>query len=189
MNMKAQKMVERIMMNRTVGRKNHCRAGQRDRPQSPRRRRRCPHRADHPAQAIGGHGREDRADHGEPGEEEHPHGDAEDRPEDRVRHGVLDRDQDGDRKDDLADQRQCLRRVLAVQTVVVPADQGQRHQDADAADGADQPALEGVEPEAVLEVEVAQHRDGEQAESDGRKSDEDRLDRADAQDALERRLE
>ena len=52
----------------------------------------------------------------------------------------------------------CPCRVLAVEAVVVPADEWQSHQHADAADGADEPALEGVEAEALLEVEVAQHR-------------------------------
>ena len=76
-------------------------------------------------------------------------------------------------------------RIRAEEAVVVPPDQRQGHQDAQAPDGADQPALERIEMEALLEVEIAQYWDGEQAESDGREGDQAHLDGADAQDPLE----
>ena len=78
----------------------------------------------------------------------------------------------GDRKDHLADEGQCPLRVAAEELVVVPPDKRQGHQHTDTPDGVDQPALEGVEAKSLLEVEIAEHRHGEQSEADGRERDE-----------------
>ena len=147
------------------------------------------HRADHAAEAVGGYRGEHGAHHGEGRQQEHGNRDAEHGPQDGVGHEVLNRRENGDGKDDDADQGQRPCRVLAVEPVVVAPDERQCHQNADAPDGADQPALECVETELLLEVEVAENGHGEQTESDRRKCDETRLDRADAQDPLERRLQ
>ena len=52
----------------------------------------------------------------------------------------------------------------------------------------DRPTLEGVEAEALFQVEIAEDRYGEQPEADGRGRDEHGLDRANAHDPLEGRL-
>ena len=91
----------------------------------------------------------------------------------------------GHRQDDLADERQGLGRVAAVEPVVVAADERQDDQDADAADGADQASAEGVEVVLLLQEEVAEHGSGEEAETHGREADEAHLDGTDAHDSGE----
>ena len=76
-----------------------------------------------------------------------------------------------------------------VQPVVVAADEGQRNEEAETADGADQAAAKGVQPELLLQEEVAQHRLGEQTESHGGEGDQAHLHRSDPHDAGERGLQ
>ena len=85
---------------------------------------------DHSPQPVGSDRHQDGADHGEGRQQEHRDRHADDRPQGGVRHGVLDRDQDGDRQDHLADEGQRLLRVLTEELVVVPADKRQGHQHA-----------------------------------------------------------
>ena len=143
------------------------------------------HCAHHATQAVWRDRGEDGTDHGESRQEQDGTRHAEDGPEDRVGHEVLNGNDDRDGQDDLADQRQGLGRILAVETVVVPADEGQRDEHPDGADGADDAALERIEPELLLEIQVAQHGSREEPEADGGEGDQDRLDRADAHDPLE----
>ena len=94
---------------------------------------------------------EDRGDHRERGQQENRSWNAERGVEPHVRHEVLDRCEHGRGQEDLADERQCLGRVLVVQAVVVTTDIRQRNEHPDPTDRADQSAPKGIEMEVLLQ--------------------------------------
>ncbi len=108
----------------------------------------------------------DRADHGERGDEAQADRDASDREQDGRRHRVLDRDEDGDRHDQQADHPHRPRRVTAERRIEPLGEHRREDHRQDAADRGEHPALERLEAEAVLQVQVAEHASGEQAEAE-----------------------
>ena len=112
-------------------------------------------------------------------EEQRARHDPDDREERFVRHEVLDGEDHRDRQDQQADHPQRLGRVAPVQGVVALRDERQRDEHADAGHGHDDPASERAEVEMAVEVEVLEHRSGEQTEAQRREAEQHRLERAD----------
>ena len=80
-------------------------------------------------------------------------------------------------------------RIATVEAVVVLPDERQHEQHADAADGAEHPAVEGVGAVVVLHEEVGEHGEGEQPEAQRRERDDDGLERPDLPEPRERGLD
>ena len=142
----------------------------------------------HASQPVRHHRAEDRPDHGERRRQQHRAGDGEDGEEPGVRHEVLDRRERRGRQDDEAHEPQRLRRVSAIQPVIGPADERQRGEHRNAANGGHRTPAERAEPVLLLQEEAGQHRRGEQAEAHRRERDDGRAQRVDLQQPGERRF-